>query len=204
MIRVLSRPTKSAGFTLIELLVAIAIFSVISVAAYNGLRNIIATATIAEAQEKELIENLAAVTVIENDLLNIVPRSIRDELGDRVAALSKGQADQLELTRKLPGIPPEFSRVDLKRVDYIFRDNALWRRSWAVLDRLPSTDSQEQRLLSGLSGVSWEFYSGGWQSFWPSNDGPVGLEQVPKAMRVKLEFENGRHIERVVLINNEA
>ena len=193
-----------AAFTLLELLVAVAVFSVISVAAYSGLRNIVATATIAETQEKELIEKLAAVTVIENDLLNIVPRSIRDELGDRVAALNKIQADQLQLTRRLPGIPQEFSQVDLKRIDYTFRENALWRRSWAVLDRLPNTDSQEQKLLSGLNSVTWEFYSGGWQAFWPNDNDPIAIEQVPEAMRVRLEFKNGRHIERVILINNEA
>ena len=64
------------------------------------------------------------------------PDAFEDELGDRVAAMRSFENQGLEFTRQRPGIPIEFSLVDMVRVDYVLADNVLLRRAWDALDRV--------------------------------------------------------------------
>ncbi|MEM7469351.1 MAG: type II secretion system minor pseudopilin GspJ, partial [Pseudomonadota bacterium] len=143
---------------MLELLVAMAVFSILSITAYNGLRNFITAQAILEDSEAEFSTIQKAVTTIERDLKSAITRSIRDELGDDVAAMRLAPDNALELTRKRPGVPIEFNLVDMVRVDYVIVDGILSRRVWDVLDRVPETGYEETVLLSDLDDVSWSFY----------------------------------------------
>lgn len=192
------------GFTLLELLVAIAIFSILSVTAYSGLQNFLAAQRSLQDAENEFAEVHRAITLIEADLNNAITRGIRDEFGDDVAAMRLAGDNILEFTRKRPGIPIEFSLVDMVRIDYVFKDGAINRRAWKQLDRMQETQSEQRILITGVKSLSWRFYEGGWQAFWPRAQDPLSQTRLPQAVQLDLAFENGRRLKRIFLIGNQG
>jgi len=79
------------GFTLLELLVALAVFAIMSIAAYSGLRNVLFTRAAVEEQTRRLAAVQLAVFRLEQDIEQTVPRGIRDEYGEPQAALVGGE-----------------------------------------------------------------------------------------------------------------
>ena len=197
------RLNKRYGFTLLELLIAIAIFSVMSVSAYTGLRNYLSMHEQYEAREEIFSSVQTAINLIEADLENLAPRPIRDQFGDPVAALSaKGETD-IELSRHRPGLPMEFGLVDLMRVDYFIEDNQLIRRTWEVLDRTPGSFANERVLLDDVSEISWQFLANAWTNYWPLNRDPLSAKRLPRAVEFSIDFEDGRNITRLVALVNK-
>lgn len=195
--------SRLRAFTLLELVVAMAIFSVLSVVAYNGLRNFLLAEEVLVESDVEFATLQVAINLVERDLKNALTRRIRDEFGDHVAAMRSSEGS-LEFTRFRPGIPPEFSLVDMVRIDYVFAENALWRRTWHTLDRVPQTSFDERMVLEGIDSLSWEFYQNSWQNFWPQAGDPFSQSRLPRAVRLTVNLENGRQIERVILIENQG
>lgn len=200
-----SRSNQSlCGFTLIELIVAIAIFSIMSVAAYSGLRNFLAMQERIETAESEFAQIHSAIMLIEKDLQSAVPRSIRDEFGDSIGALVGDGSGNLALTRQSPGIPLDFDPIDLRRIDYFLEDNNLWRRSWHALDRVQQTMSEDRLLLRGVSEITWRFYQGRWQQFWPLGQDSFRLRQLPQAIHFEVVFDDGRRLDRTIKLESNG
>ena len=94
------------GFTLLELMIAIAIFGVISTAAYK----LFATVTQAQEVTQSVLDILdkqqRAEVIVENDLLQVAPRPIRDEQGvQQPALIAPGKQSLIEFTRSGWGQP---------------------------------------------------------------------------------------------------
>ena len=192
------------GFTLIELLIALEIFSVMSVTSYVGLRNFLAMQESFDAHQSAFSELQAAILLIEGDVENLAARPIRDELGDRVAAIqASGQMD-VQLTRFRPGLPLDFAPLDLLRVDYFVEDDQLIRRSWSALDRTPDTSYQDRDLLSGVTSVEWRFLAGSWLNYWPRNNDPLSMRQLPRAVEIIILLEDGRRVSRLIPVTNQS
>lgn len=197
------RIIKQTGFTLLELLIAIAIFSIMSVSAYTGLRNYLSMHEQYELHEQIFASIQSGINLIEADFQNLAPRPVRDEFGDPVAAFNAPGETDIELTRHRPGLPLEFGLVDLIRVDYYLDGNQLVRRSWEVLDRTPDSRANERILLDGVSEISWRFLGNGWTSYWPLNRDPLSARLLPRAVEFSIDFEDGRNISRLVAIVNK-
>ena len=195
--------SKQTAFTLLELIVATAVFSILSIVAYNGLRNFMIAEEVFVDNELEFAALQKTINLIDRDLKNAVTRRVRDELGDHVAAMRSSEG-MLEFTRHRPGVPLEFSRVDMVRIDYVLSDNSLWRRTWDVLDRVPQSGFEERQVLTGIDSVSWEFYQGSWQDYWPRANDPFSQSRLPQAVRLIVNLQNGRQVERVILIENQG
>ena len=137
------------GFTLLELLVALAVFSILSIAAYSGLRNVLFTRAAVEAQSQRLAAVQLAVFRLEQDIEQAAPRSIRDEYGDLQAALlgSELSDDRLTLTRAGWDNPLGQPRANVQRVAYRLREGRLWRLHWPVLDQGGRIEPRETLLL---------------------------------------------------------
>lgn len=200
-------PGHLAGFTLLELLVAVAIFAVLGTLGYGALRQALLAREQITAHSDDLKQLQMAMTLLERDLGQWVPRSVRDQLGDRRAPLvwTGGPGAVLELTRGGHVNPGALPRSDLLRVSYEWRDGALLRRAWPVLDRVPGSDIAGQALLDEVENLEWRFLdrAGHWHPTWPPSQAtgaavPGTSSSAPVAVEVIIERPPWGRIRRVI------
>ena len=126
------------GFTLIELLVAIAVFSVLAVAAYSGLSSVLQTRSSVTERSDQLNALQQTFYHFSDDLQQMVDRPIRDELGSQQASFITSQGDEVILAFSRSGWqnPLGSPRSQLQRVSYLLEDDKLYRQYWRYLDRV--------------------------------------------------------------------
>lgn len=197
------------GFTLLELLVALAVFAIMAIAAYGGLRNVLFTRAAVEEQSRRLAAVQLAVYRMEQDVEQTLARGIRDEYGDPQPALQGGAlaSDALTLTRAGWDNPLGQSRATLQRVAYRLREGRLWRLHWQVLDRGGLIEPRETLLLDRVQELKVRFLDAddAWQDDWPppasdSDDGETGRRDsvvLPRAVEVSLTLEDWGEITRL-------
>ena len=193
------------GFTLLELLVALAVFSIMSIAAYSGLRNVLFTRAAVEAQSQRLAAVQLAVYRLEQDIEQAMPRSIRDEYGDPQAALLGDELsdDRLALTRAGWDNPLGQPRANVQRVAYRLREGRLWRLHWPVLDRGGRIEPRETLLLDQVRAFKVRFLDRNeWRNDWPppanAETDPKIPDPMPRAVEISLTLEDWGEITRLL------
>ena len=198
--------TPSRGFTLLELLVALAVFSIMAIAAYSGLRNVLYTRAAVEEQNRRLAAVQLAVYRLEQDIEQTVPRGIRDEYGEPQAALLGGALadDRLTLTRAGWDNPLGQPRATLQRVAYRLRDGRLWRLHWPVLDRGGRIEPRETLLLDRVREFKARFLDqDDWRDDWPpplvsGDENKPDPDRLPRAVEIRLILEDWGEIIRLL------
>ncbi len=199
----MKQPAKCAsrGFTLIELLIALAIFSVMSVFAYQGLRNFLTARAIVEAQAEAFATLVSGFTQLQQDFEEVAARPVRDALGDAVPAMQSGlgTGEVLALTRHTAWAAS--ARADLQRIDYRLEEGVLIRRVWAVLDRVADAGFTERVIFKAVAAVTVRYFDDGkWHAAWPAANVGDPLPALPLAISLNVEFANGRSIERMIRV----
>lgn len=230
--------TRAAGFTLLELLIAISIFAMVSAMAYSGLNNVLRARDRVEA-EREFWRGLTLVFLrMQDDFAQARPRPVRDPLGNLLLPAFVGQPTDIralgppsvEFTRggvfvfdlpaedddaKLPDKkqPP---RSDLERVAYRYNDGILYRLSWPVLDRAPTTEPVEAVMLRGVEKFEVKFFNEAFTSNldqWipvcclsPTVAAPAGgtsqvVTKLPRGVQVELKLKGHEEITRLFVVN---
>jgi general secretion pathway protein J len=189
--RLKCRCSKHEGFTLLELLVALAIFSLIAVMAYGGLETVLNQ----QAQTEVNAESLAALQktflVMQRDIEQVVPRTIRDEFGDPQAPLIG--TSLFQFTRGGWNNPANHPRSTLQRVGYSLEDRQLFRYSWLVLDRAQDSAPVRQPLAEDIESMQVRYLDerGNWQEQWPpiqAADNPANTPlDFPRAVEITLK-----------------
>ena len=174
---------RSCGFTLLEVLVAMSIFAIIGLAANQMLRTASTIHDQVEVRSADYLALVKAITVLERDISQFVPRGIRDEFGDYRPALAiNNGAFVLELTRTGWRNPLGFPRSSLQRVAYSLTDQTLSRHFWLVLDRAEDSQFISQEILSEVMDfqISIIDVDGNREVFFEQETGanalPLGLE----------------------------
>lgn len=196
------------GFTLLELLVAMFVSAVMFAIGYAGLAQVAANrATILESQ-RSLGELQRTVRVLGNDLSQIDPRPVRDELGRSVApaiVAEPGTPSPLAFTRSGRAPTSGHARSNLQRIEYLIENGTLVRFSWQVLDRAQGGRAARRVLMRGVRRLDLRFLdaSGEWSQVWPKNTptdgaGVATLRSRPKAIEFTLESQTHGVIRRIV------
>lgn len=141
-----------------------------------------------------------AVVILERDLAQILFRPVRDEYGEALPAVStRTQPWAIEFTRTGWRNPLLAARSDLQRVAYELVDGELRRHYWQVLDRAQDAVPRQQKLLDGVTELSWRFLDQNreWQEAWPSDTQLQGLPvnggaQVPLPLGVEMIIDHRR------------
>ena len=186
---------------MLEVMVAMVIFSIMSLMAYEGLANMLRSNEAVEAYEKDLKSLQRSMMFIERDFRQLVARPRRngfekDALSPAITSGLDGDG-LVEFTRSGNPNPANQPRSSLQRVQYEFKDNQLFRRSWNLVDHLDGEEPLVMPLLSGLESVSFRFMSHDKQ--WQENWGSGGqLFELPKAVELKIEHKRWGEIIRVI------
>lgn len=149
----------SAGFTLIEVLIALAITAFVGAIAYSGLSSVISGVESTRAVAAESYRLNRALMIVSRDLRQFTARPVRDEFGQVESAMEGGSLARslLSFTRTGWHNPNRRQRSNLQRVNYRVEDEALWRESYAVLDRAGDSEPQRVKLLKGVEEITIGF-----------------------------------------------
>ncbi|MCK9606098.1 MAG: type II secretion system minor pseudopilin GspJ [Methylomonas sp.] len=167
------------GFTLLELLIAMAIFAIMATMAYGGLKSVIDTRQATQARAMRVRQLQQTLYLLNEDLLQALPRTIRDELGDDEPAFRGSNGPELlSLTRAAPALLQDSERSRLQRVSYRFESGQLYRLVWSTLDRTQQSQPLRKHLLDA-DGVQIQFFGSEWVGSWPASG-----SGLPKAVEV--------------------
>jgi len=141
------------GFTLIELLVALSISAVIAVLSYQSIDSVVRVQSSFFEHNDRMTAIQRTVWWLEQDVVQMVPRSIQDELGGRLPAFQYREDLGLELTR-LAEFPTPFANAGLMRVGYYLDGDKLYRKVWPTVDRAADSEPVKLFLLDSVSRFS--------------------------------------------------
>jgi general secretion pathway protein J len=186
----------SAGFTLLELLIAMAVFAIMAAMAYGGLNSVLTTRDSTDQAAQELDSLQQTFLFLQQDLLQVVGRSVRDELGDPEPALEGGLDSEtvLSLTRGDLGGVGRYPL--LRRISYRVSDGRLQRVSQLVLDRFPDSSETAMELVSDVDDVQIRFLAEEWSDTWPP-PAMQDMDALPRAVEITLETGRWGEIRRL-------
>ncbi len=201
-IRRLSAPRRRRGFTLIEMLVAIAIFAMLSMGAYQVLQGVLRSNEISEQRGLALKQLQRAMLVIERDFQQMLARTNRsdDELTAMPLQVGKFlfESDDYGIAFSRSGWRNPMSqlpRSSLQRVSYRLKENNLERLTFVYLDPVVGESPKEQILLTGVEGLTFEFYhSSKWIDAWTDK------KALPAGIKITLQTQSFGEISRSFLL----
>jgi general secretion pathway protein J len=202
---------RNRGFTLLELLVAMFIAAVMFAIGYGAINQAVKNNEALVEQQTRLHEVQTAMRVLEQDIVQLAPRPIRQPVGDGWLPALIGQADPnaqpvLQLTRGGWNNPNGVQRPGLQRVAYFLEKNTLRREYWTVLDPTLQNTTQKRDLLTHVKSVTFRFMdvSRQWQTQWPPTAvaGAMGQESAlrmrPIAIEVTVETDDWGKLVRTI------
>lgn len=193
------------GFTLIEVLVSLAVFAILAALAYGTLNQTLSASEALSERMDRLQAVQRTMSVLSEDLIQLAPRPVRDELGDQYDAALQTSFDSgfaLELTRGGWRNPLAMPRGTLQRAAYRIEEDQLVRYHWNVLDRTLSNELIGVTLLEGVESVIFRFMrdNGEWTDQWPPQGlpGPAGVRQRPRAVEIILTLQPEGTLTRLI------
>ena len=181
-----------AGFTLLEVLVAMAIFAVVSVVAYSGLRTAVQAKQSSDAADARLAELQRGYAVLSRDFRQLAPRAVRSAFGDTEPPLVT-EVGEVRLTRAGRGNPLGLNRSEFVRVGYrLSADGELLRRGWPALDQPIDSTPAEMVLVTRVEELGLRFLDddGRWSETWPPANAQQGAGALPQAVELTLGLED--------------
>ena len=183
-----------AGVTLLELLIVIAVFSIMSAAAYSSLQNSLKAEETFNASMKDLEAVQMSLALFERDVTQLSSRSVRDAFGDNEAALVLLNGRQLVFTRGGNFSSLKLDQTELLRVSYSLRDDQFIRSHWRHLDSIQGDRPLTASLLSKVSGLRIRVLDQNnlWHLDWPISDN----DRI-RAVELTIEMEGWGEIRRL-------
>lgn len=138
---------RQGGFTLLEMLIAMAVFAIMSLVAYQGLRAVLSADHVTREQAQRLADLQVTLSVLERDLAQVVDVRVRDEFGDPLPPVrlhAGGEHQLLELVRAGAG-----GEQRLRRTAWQITERGLERRLWPGVD-IVDVESMRVRRFADL------------------------------------------------------
>lgn len=186
------------GFTLVEMLVALSLFAAIAAMGVVMLRSSVDTQNSVQ-QRLGLMSGFNKMrAVIAQDLSQALPRSTRDERGERLPAFIGTAQDFAFVHGGADGLN-ERSVPDAERVRYAFRDGQLLRARQPWLDGRNFDDGDAMaREVTGLE-LRYRDAAGRWHNVWPVAGSAVA-EPLPRALEMRLRRSGAAAVTMLFLL----
>ena len=182
---------RRRGFTLLEMVVTVLIFGIVGVLAVQLLSQSVRTTEKVIHRSTVLADWHRAMNIIEQDLLQVNEREIRDELGDVQPSVLVDTSGQMEFTRNGWHNILGHQRSEQQRVSYFVYENQLFRRYWDVLDRAQDSEPIDQLLLPNVNSFEVELIdrTGREHYFWPPRSYAEAEEAYSPLVGVRVTFD---------------
>ncbi len=185
---------KYTGFTLIEILVALMVFAILATITSSTLYYAFNNRSRVSAQAQRLNELQLAVSLLQQDMLQIIERPIRSA-DMSISPIIIGQNDYVEFTRAGRANPySEEKRSTLQRVAFLCQKDRLVRRTWPSLDRINAKSYNDKVLVTSLKKCHFNYLNqhlqplAEWrEEFIASNR---RTEFLPKAIQINLTLQD--------------
>ena len=190
---------NSDGFTLVEMMVALFIFAMLSVAGVVMLRSAVDSDEVTAGKLGQMAEMQRFVSLMEADLSQTLPRTYRDDRGDRMPAFASetGGAEKalLKFTRGGQSNINGQARSNLERIEYRLQDGKLERWRYRMTDG--GSIDQPAVLISNIGSFELRFRDkrGQWSSSWETER----LTDLPRAIEMQFE-QDGRRYRHLFLV----
>ena len=145
------------GFTLIEILIALMVFAILATITSSALYNSFNTKARIETQASRLEALQMALSIIQQDTLQIIQRPIRvNEM--RLHPAFVGEGKYVEFTKDGTINPQSLEkRSTLERVALLCEKGQLIRRTWEALDSVDLKTYQDKILLDELTACNFNY-----------------------------------------------
>jgi len=196
--------TRPKGFTLIEILIALTVFAILATITSSTLYYAFSTRTRVNALSERLNALQMAVSLIQQDTIQAVERSIRgNEM--RLFPAFVGQTRYLELTRDGFVNPQSLEkRSTLKRIALVCKDGALMHRTWNSLDPKDRAVYEDKLLIDNLSDCHFGYLNQSLQILPEWREQAVSENQreepLPKAIQINLTLRSWGEINLLFII----
>lgn len=199
------RARAVAGFTLIEMLVALLIMAIMSALGYGIYRQAHIGADRAGESLARTREIEFGLRIMVQDFSQLVPRPVRDPLGETRQPALRGGVGALtlvDLTRGGWSNTAGLQRSTLQRVSYQLVNGIVKRSYLTVLDATTGNQPIVQDLLSNVTAIQINYLdpNQGWIPQWPppSQVPPQSLSIRPIAVEILIDFKDWGHVRRLV------
>lgn len=192
---------KGAGFTLLEILIALFVFTILSLMMAGGLRTVIRAQAGAE-ESAERVRYLQLVLVrMSRDVEQIVNRPVKTAAGKETPAFL-GTPEGFAFTHNgIVSLSDEVKRSSLQRAQYLWKEGALWRLAWPVLDQAQNSPKPSQRVvLNNVDSARFEYLDRNkrFHKNWPVPG--RSSEPLPRAVRVIFNIADWGKIQQIYVI----
>jgi general secretion pathway protein J len=177
------------------LLVVIAVFSIMSMAAYSSLQSSLKAEENFDASMKDLEAVQMCLTLFQRDIMQLSPRPIRDAFGDSEPAIVLLNGQELFFTRGGNLSSLRLDQSELVRVGWSLRDEQLIRSHWRRLDSTQGDRPLSAPLLDNVTRLQIRVLDQNnvWLSNWP-----LGASGGIRALEITLELADWGEIRRLI------
>ena len=198
---------KNSGFTLIELLIAIAIFAVLSFAAYQILQGVLRSGEISKEHDQNLVEIQRGMLLIERDFVQMVARASRtgntDDENLQVLYAGKNTLDSdyqgIEFNRLGWANPLNLlPRSNILRVGYRVQEGQLQRLYYLHPDTVSGEEPEQQVILHDIENLTFRFWDEDWVSSWSSSS------EIPTGIEITITSKHYGELRRVFILPNSV
>jgi len=180
--------------TLLELMIVVAVFSIMSAAAYSGLQNSLKAEENFSASMKDLEAVQMSLALFQRDIMQLSSRAVRDAFGDKQAAIVLFNGQELTFTRGGNFSSLKLDQTELTRVSYSLQDEQLIRSHWRRLDSTQGDRPLSASLLSKVTNLQIRVLDQNnvWHLDWPLS----GNDNI-RALELTIELEDWGEIRRL-------
>lgn len=201
---------RTAGFTLLEVLVAIGIFALFSAMAYGSLLRLLETRVHIESERAFWREISLCYTRMQDDFTHARERQVRGSDGQALPPFRGQPTDpralgdpSVEFTRG--GVPTGASgRPDLQRIGYRLSEGVLYRLTWPVLDRAPTTQPLALPVLEDVDEFQVRFHEAAWLDHWPPQPQQATAPPLPRAVEITITLRTRGTFTRTFLVGGQT
>jgi len=196
---------KEKGFTLIEVIIALAIFSLISIAAYKSIDGLIKIKERIENEDRKWRQVMVFLDRFEMDIKQHVNRPIRNANDIIEPAWS---AQPLFTTQY--GTQLTFSRfgnaqlsgylMDTRRIGYRLNRGSIELVQWPSLDIPKGENPEVFEVLQNVNNLNIKYLTndGRWIEIWPEVARTNSADTIfPKAVSLDMTMHSGEKIKRL-------